>query len=375
MAVSAGPLLKHLGLPLSVNWSALFSLYWIRIGARSLSWALLLVMFACTPHHTFGEFFLHIRNRILPIVLAITGLLLGLLFLPWSAAVLLSLNIVVLFELIRRTRADTHPFSKRVLWTVICGTYLFAGITLVFIYNDVVVASRFPISHDSTLNAIDLPILGHSVSVVAHTMMLPLPVSFLKFLDLAYFELFILLGIALIFVSYVSLTDGLRFVGTCMTAYYLTLLIFYLWPSYGPYMYCPQHSVHYPFFLAASVFQSAGMPNLIAISHRQIRHVATGYYIAFPSMHVALPVISAWFLRRWRLLAWVMAAYIPLVIFAIIVLEWHYAIDLVGGIGIGLLALWMVGPEENVLAEAPAVIDAPPVDPHRALASSGTGRG
>jgi hypothetical protein len=86
----------------------------------------------------------------------------------------------------------------------------------------------------------------------------------------------------------------------------------------------------------------AGMPGLEAISHRQNRCLAGGYYIAFPSMHIGLPVIAMWFMRHWRPVFWFLAAYSCIVAAALIILEWHYVVDIPGGLAVAALALWAV---------------------------------
>ena len=59
-------------------------------------------------------------------------------------------------------------------------------------------------------------------------------------------------------------------------------------------------------------------------------------------MHIALPAIAMWFIRSWRPMFWFPAAYLCLVTCAIVILEWHYLLDIPGGIAIAALAVALV---------------------------------
>jgi membrane-associated phospholipid phosphatase len=63
---------------------------------------------------------------------------------------------------------------------------------------------------------------------------------------------------------------------------------------------------------------------------------------AFPSMHVALAVWFALILRD-RNLATLGVAYAFGVFFCSVILGWHYVADGAAGIGIALLADWLIG--------------------------------
>jgi membrane-associated phospholipid phosphatase len=76
------------------------------------------------------------------------------------------------------------------------------------------------------------------------------------------------------------------------------------------------------------------------------------YYVAFPSMHVAQPLIAAWFLRRWRVVSTAIAAYCVLLVGAIIILRWHYAADLLAGFFVAALAVWIVSAGQPMTAQA-----------------------
>ena len=132
---------------------------------------------------------------------------------------------------------------------------------------------------------------------------------------------------------------GLQFVGACLTANYIALLIFYLWPTYGPFFLNPEHLSRYPGDVISFRFQRAALSGLNAIWSHTSRVLGTGFYIAFPSLHIASPLVALWFLRRWRATATIIAIYSVLLMIAIPLLEWHYVIDLFAGIALACVAI------------------------------------
>jgi membrane-associated phospholipid phosphatase len=79
------------------------------------------------------------------------------------------------------------------------------------------------------------------------------------------------------------------------------------------------------------------------------------YFISFPSLHIALPLIAIWFLHGYKWIARVyLSIYVLLLIPAIVFLEWHYVIDIAGGFVIALLAIWV-----SHLLSSPIPADAP----------------
>jgi hypothetical protein len=260
--------------------------------------------------------------------------------------VILTLDALLLVELAERCNSKGERFYRKAASIFLTAAYLFFGVTLVIVYNDIIVASRFPLSYDAALNRLDTAVLlRHSVSSIAHTMFVVLPPRWITFLDFAYFQMFLVMGGTLLVSSYTSCKRGVQFAGACLTAYYVTLLIFYLWPTYGPYVYCNTHAAEYPRNLTSYVFQISGMPNLQAIAQRKTLYLGTGYFIAFPSMHIGLPLIAMWFMRSWRRVFSCLAAYTCVLAVAVVILEWHYAVDVLGGLAVAAIALAIVNPK------------------------------
>jgi hypothetical protein len=72
---------------------------------------------------------------------------------------------------------------------------------------------------------------------------------------------------------------------------------------------------------------------------KPVRTVPMGFYIAFPCMHIAQPLIVLWFLRQWKRMVAALVTYDLLLIAAIILLEWHYFADLLGGVAVAITAI------------------------------------
>jgi len=63
-------------------------------------------------------------------------------------------------------------------------------------------------------------------------------------------------------------------------------------------------------------------------------------------MHITQPLIVLWFLRSYRRILVVLAVYDLCLIPTILLLEWHYAVDILGGILIAAFAIYIVGDKD-----------------------------
>jgi L-lactate permease len=79
-------------------------------------------------------------------------------------------------------------------------------------------------------------------------------------------------------------------------------------------------------------------------NHVPIHWISTDYFIAFPCMHIAQPLIVMWFMRRWKRILIVLCAYDCLLILSILLLEWHYLVDIIGGILVAGIAIAITDP-------------------------------
>lgn len=100
-------------------------------------------------------------------------------------------------------------------------------------------------------------------------------------------------------------------------------------------------------------------PDMIAVSFKD-------YYIGFPSLHTALPIIGLWFIRPWKRLARPLSfLYVTLLLPAIILLGWHFLMDIAGGIATAFLAIFIT----HYISKATLKDDPLGGDPTRRFAS------
>jgi PAP2 superfamily protein len=227
------------------------------------------------------------------------------------------------------------------LTTVILpATYLFFGLVAMFAANDLIASLKFLGAYDHSFLSADAFLLhGHSISGLAHAV---LPHFVWSAAEFIYYGMFAQIGAALILVA---LLDGRRaasrYAGTIIAAYVLAIVIFYLWPSMGPFYTCPDHFSHFPTWLSTYEIQQTAIQKakLLSSSYRYFNTITIDYFIAFPCMHIAQPLVVLWSCRRWRRIAVVLIAYDLMLLPAILFLEWHYLVDVIAGVAVAMAAV------------------------------------
>ena len=339
LGVALIPLLRQLNLPVDFDWLKLGSAYWLVLTAQSIFVATLLSSFVFVAKLHFGllQLFRRETARVLLVVVYFAALWFAL---TWVKALILTVDTVALLELFRRLKpGDRRKAAAAVLLPAL---YLFVGFLLVFAYNDVILSLRFFGATDAAFNAMDKWLLhGVSVSSLSHWAVRSFSVSSFRGLEFIYFGMFSQIGAGLILTG---LYDGRRrafqFVGTILAAYYIALALFFFWPSQGPFYLCPAHFSVFPSQLQTYTLQKWSIANAQALwGHVHVHHISTDYYIAFPCMHIAQPLVVMWFLRRWKPIVAVLAAYDVLLVVAIILLEWHYVVDIIAGVLVAGIAI------------------------------------
>jgi len=329
-------------LPVDFDWLKLGSAYWLVLAAQSIFVATILSFLRFAPALSFQPLRRLQREGARALVVLVYFLILCW-TLTWVKAVILTVDTVAILEFFRGLKPEDRLKSARAVLPP--ALYLFVGFLLVFGYNDIILSLRFFGATDPAFNAMDQWLLhGISVSSLCHWAVHHFPLSFFRFLEFIYFGMFSQIGAALLLTG---LYDGGRrafqFVGTILTAYYLALALFYLWPSQGPFYLCPAHFSVFPGQLQTYALQKWSIANSQGLwRHVQVRHISTDYYIAFPCMHIAQPLVVLWFLRRWKRILAVLAAYDGLLLAAIVLLEWHYVVDIIAGVVVAGLAIAIV---------------------------------
>jgi PAP2 superfamily len=337
------PAFVLLKIPLSVNWERLVTIYWVGLSLRSVAFAAVLMVVGFPPDQTLRPVWKHYKQQKARFAfLVVFAIAMFLQFGPISGLILMVLAIV-LGEIVDRTHGDLNAIVGLLKRLLLPSLYLFFGLVMVFAYNDVVASIRKPSVFDWLYLRMDSYLLaGSSVSAIAHSLIHRTPGTAMV-AETIYYGMFNQIGAALIIVGVcVGSKQALRYVGTLLTAYYLGLILFFLWPSMGPFFSCPNHFSEFPQFLRTYGAQMGmvAKAHLLA-TNRSLSQVDTDYFVAFPCLHIAQPLIVIWFLRRWKGIVIFLIAYDFLLIPSILLLEWHYVVDLIGGVAVAWLAIWL----------------------------------
>ncbi len=122
-----------------------------------------------------------------------------------------------------------------------------------------------------------------------------------------------------------------------------TWILFFLWPSHGPYYLSASHFAELPHTLRTYTSQQRLLANAqVFWEHKGKDRIGLDYYIAFPCMHIAQPLIVMWFLRKWKRIVGFLVGVDVLLLAPVLLLEWHYVVDLLGGVVVALLAIGIV---------------------------------
>jgi PAP2 superfamily len=350
MAIALVPALMHLNIPVRFDWVRLLSAYWLVLAAQSIFLASLLQLL-CFPSKETRSFLQRLRQDRARIVFILAFFTILAWMFTWIKALVLTVDTLAILELHTllppRVRRDT------VVGVLVPALYLFAGFLLVFSYNDIILSLRFYGAADGVLKRMDTWLLhGSSVSALSRWAVRVFPISLFRFLEFVYFGMFAQIGAALILTSLrCGRSRGLRFVGTILAAYYLALILFAIWPSQGPFYIGGAFSSQLPRVLQTYAIQKQALSNSQALwNHVRIRYISADYYIAFPCMHLAQPLIAMWFLRSSKRTLAFLAVYNSLLVAAILLLEWHYVVDLFGGVLVAACAVALVDRRSVVFA-------------------------
>jgi hypothetical protein len=248
------------------------------------------------------------------------------------------------------------------------------GLILISSYNDVAVAAGRTSQYDWLFMRMDSYFLPFgSVSAVVRRILPHFSPGTFSILEAIYYHMFDQVGAAMIIVSLCyGVKHGLRLVGTLLTAYFVTLAVFFAWPSLGPFYTCADHFSHFPSWSTTYGLQRdlLAKANLVAGLHRNLSRIGRDYFIAFPSMHIADPIIVLFFLRHWKRMAYCLVAYDIIMVPAILLLEWHYVVDLIGGVAVAAIAIWLNNPQERPQSDLGASSAALGRDPQLVSAST-----
>jgi len=338
LALFVVPLLRLSHIPFHYDLKV-FGLAYLLIGAESVFLALLLY-FWLAPEQLVKSFTQHLcRDRVRIVILFFYFMVL-----LWTIsivkAVFVTIATAAFLEIIRANKSSDS--KRKALLLIKPCAYLFIGLVLVASYNDIILSLRQYADYDLAFLNMDGWLLhGGSISQASHWAIRTFPPFFFSFLEFIYYSLFPIIGVGLIYstIGY-NPQCGMRFAGTILTSYYITLVIFYLWPSLGPYYLCPNHFLLFPHKLETYTVQKQVVQGALARwSGAPLRAISFEYYIAFPCMHITQSLIVLWFVRQWKRAFVLLSLYNVLLLAAIIFLEWHYLVDILAGVLVAAVAI------------------------------------
>ena len=226
--------------------------------------------------------------------------------------------------------------------------YLFLGLILVFSFNHALVGIRNPWTYDLFFQHLDSVLFHVNVTNIAHWSLSHLPIWFFKLLEFTYYGLYDRLMAVLVFAALLRNQQfAMKYVRTLLISYAIALVVYSVLPAKGPYSICPIHLSSYPrslitFWTQEALVMRARMLWAHNITSAVIAVNPEDYYISFPSLHVALPIIAIWFARPWKRIALLMLAiYVLLLLPSVLLLEWHYLVDFFAGFATAFLAIWL----------------------------------
>ena len=206
---------------------------------------------------------------------------------------------------------------------------------IVFGYNDVIASVRFYALHEHFAAAADSWLLGGSgVSAIAGKIIGSHP-ALGVWADDFYLTFYPAIGAVLIFLALrAGRKRAIEFVEALLVQYYLALVIFCFLPIQGPFYSAPLQSAGLERAVQAAMLEQANH----AFQHTKAI-IGFDYYIGFPSLHVGMVMVAWWFLREWRIPKILSSLYLVLVVPCVLLVGWHYVVDVIGGVAVAAAAI------------------------------------
>jgi PAP2 superfamily len=339
------------GLPMRVDWQLFISAFWGAMVVRSIFAATLLYVIGFPFSQTIKPVLARYKEQKARIpALAIFAVWMILEFHVKGGGMIV-VDGLALAEFMDRSRGSLDTVTNALKSLVGPAVYLFFGLVAMFCYNDLIASLKFIGAYDTFFLKVDSVLMnGHSVSGFAHSLAQHLPAQAFAIAEFIYYGMFGQVGAGLVITAVcIERRESLRFVGAILVAYAIALLLFYLWPTIGPFYTCPFHSLPHVQLGTYDYQQNAILKaRFLVTPYKQFNIVGTDYFIAFPCMHIAQPLVVLWFLRRWKRITYALILYDVVLIPAILLLEWHYLVDVIAGVlvagaAIGLTSITIGG--------------------------------
>jgi hypothetical protein len=332
-------------LPFAIDLGQIAGAFWGGTAVDAVAMAILLMVIGFPLDQTLLPCWSRYRAQKGRIAIALLLAVYLIYALGFGLGLLVTVDALGVAELMERKK---QAFERSLMDVFVPALFLFCGLVMVFAFNHAIAGIRFAGTYDDAFKRLDWTLFHANVSSIAHWSLNHLPPWFFKFLEFVYFGLYARIGAALILMALLGNQKyAVKFVRALLICYFIALVVFFVFPVKGPYSICPIHLSSYPrslptFWTQETLVERARMlwahtlpPNMSMVN-------LIDYYVSFPSMHAALPIITLWFLRPWRRIAlFMLVLYVVVLLPALIFLEWHYIVDLFGGFASAFLAIWL----------------------------------
>lgn len=357
------PLFNLAHLPLRIDFKEMAAAYWggTAVGGAFFATVYAVIMFPLAL--TLNPFLRRLQKQKARIVIALVLLSMMMILMGWLLGIMITIVVLGVSEM-RERRVE--EFNKAMLDVFFPALYLFCGLIVVSLFNHALAGIRYAATNDELFSRLDQLVFHASVAQIAHWSMSHLPLGLFRFLEFIYYGMFAQITAILIFIVLRGNQHyGVKYVRTLLTCYAIAVTVFAICPVKGPYSIGTLHLMTYPRSLPTfwaeegfldrvrSLYAHNLSPDMIAVSFKD-------YYVGFPSLHTALPIVGLWFVRPWKRLAiFRFCWYTLLLLPSIVLLEWHFLMDIAGGIVTASLSIWLVerfskpNPEEDALGDNP----------------------
>jgi membrane-associated phospholipid phosphatase len=147
----------------------------------------------------------------------------------------------------------------------------------------------------------------------------------------------------LIFFTVDFIKDSIpNFLLSLLACYLIGIIIFLLYPTVGPFiMYPESFRVEYKSTLTYKTMQTI-LSGYYAIKKQASSFSGIGYFVSFPSLHVAVALILQYFIRNSLFHFWMLLPISLAVILSTVYLGFHYIIDIPAGVILAFTVVYMV---------------------------------
>ena len=357
------PLFHLAGLPLRIDIKGMVAAYWGGTSVAAAFFATIYAVIMFPFELTLIPFLRRLQKQKGRIVISLVLLFTMTFLMGWMLGIMLTVSVLGVAEMLE---GRAEGFNRAMVGVFFPALYLFCGLVVVSLFNHALAGIRYAATYDELFSRLDQLVFHANVANISHWSMSHLPLGFFRVLEFFYYGMFAQIAATLIFIVLRGNQHyGVKFVRTLLTCYAIAVTVFVICPVKGPYSIGTLHLATYPRSLPTfwaeegflqrvrELYAHKLSPEIIAVSFKD-------YYVGFPSLHTALPIIGLWFLRPWKRLAvfrffWYTLLLLP----SIVLLEWHFLMDIAGGFVTAFLSIWLVERFSKANAEDDALLSNP----------------